>query len=229
MLKFNTFDELPGEPEEYKKRTTIQAVQIDQPFQVVTLEGEVEGKGGDWLAKGVGGELYPIADQIFLDSYSPVDEEKSHNCAVCNKPTPSQNSRHEAEIGVYFPDLDFITITEDDASSCHTCYTEVKETKKHRDAEVSEEEVEETPGPIHQVNVVVCPDCKHPIDMHGKGGCQVGGPNWSCMCTEKGEADEDTLWMLGWWERKIIGREDVGHNGATMEPDEQDEVEQEEN
>ena len=54
---------------EYKKRTTIHAVRMDEDFEVQTLEGLMKGKAGDWLARGVKGELYPIAADVFKSSY----------------------------------------------------------------------------------------------------------------------------------------------------------------
>ena len=64
-------DDLPH-PEfagEYRKKTTIRAVRMEKDFAVLTLEGMVKGKAGDWLAKGVKGELYPIAADVFDRTY----------------------------------------------------------------------------------------------------------------------------------------------------------------
>ena len=38
-------------------------------FWVQTLEGRMEGLPGDWLIKGVEGELYPCAHKIFMKTY----------------------------------------------------------------------------------------------------------------------------------------------------------------
>lgn len=58
---------------EFKKKTTIKAVQIKEPFKVETLEGTMSARANDWLAIGVKGELYPIADEVMQASYEPAD------------------------------------------------------------------------------------------------------------------------------------------------------------
>ena len=55
-----------------KKPVVIHAQQIDVPFEVHTLEGVMKGKPGDWLIKGVEGELYPCKDEIFKKTYERV-------------------------------------------------------------------------------------------------------------------------------------------------------------
>ncbi len=70
---FSTYDPLPGEPCEYRKKTTIRAVKMSAEFEVVTIEGSVKGKAGDWLAKGVNGELYPINAEVFEKTYEEVN------------------------------------------------------------------------------------------------------------------------------------------------------------
>ena len=44
---------------------------------VETDRGKVFVNWGDWIIKGVNGELYPCAPDIFEETYEPVDE--SHN------------------------------------------------------------------------------------------------------------------------------------------------------
>jgi hypothetical protein len=72
MKMFRTYDPLPHTPKEYRKVATITAVQMMKDFAVLTLEGEVRGRAGDYLAKGVTGELYPIARKIFEKTYEEV-------------------------------------------------------------------------------------------------------------------------------------------------------------
>lgn len=55
-----------------KKDTPIEAVQIDEVFEVETLEGLMRGKPGDYLMKGVEGELYVCDREIFLKTYKDV-------------------------------------------------------------------------------------------------------------------------------------------------------------
>ena len=73
---FDTHDNLPTDKVAvlFRKKTPIHAVRMDTPFRVKTLEGMVEGKAGDWLAKGVNGELYPIANDVFEKTYERMEE-----------------------------------------------------------------------------------------------------------------------------------------------------------
>ncbi len=41
-------------------------------FLVQTLEGEMTARVGDWLIKGVRGELYPCKPDIFEETYEPI-------------------------------------------------------------------------------------------------------------------------------------------------------------
>ncbi|HYF53208.1 MAG TPA: hypothetical protein VEA41_03010 [Salinarimonas sp.] len=38
-----------------------------------TLEGEMSVSVGDWVIKGVKGEFYPIKEEIFRETYEPVE------------------------------------------------------------------------------------------------------------------------------------------------------------
>ena len=53
----------------YIKTTTIEAIQMNKDFQVKTLEGTMQGKKGDYLIKGIEGELYPCKKEIFEKTY----------------------------------------------------------------------------------------------------------------------------------------------------------------
>ena len=55
-----------------KKPIPIECMEMDQAFEVETLEGVMKGKEGDWLMKGVSGEMYPCDREIFLKSYDIV-------------------------------------------------------------------------------------------------------------------------------------------------------------
>ena len=57
-----------------KKPIPIECFRMDEPFEVETMEGLMRGNKGDWLMKGVSGELYPCADEIFRKSYRIVDD-----------------------------------------------------------------------------------------------------------------------------------------------------------
>ncbi len=39
-----------------------------------TLEGAMRGEQGDWIIRGVKGELYPCRDDIFQQTYEQVQE-----------------------------------------------------------------------------------------------------------------------------------------------------------
>ncbi len=41
--------------------------------EVQTLEGTMIGQQGDWIIRGVAGELYPCQDSIFRATYEPAD------------------------------------------------------------------------------------------------------------------------------------------------------------
>jgi hypothetical protein len=58
----------------YRKRpVVIEAVQMRHKFAVETLEGTMRGEPGDYLIKGVKGELYPCKPDIFEATYEPVE------------------------------------------------------------------------------------------------------------------------------------------------------------
>ena len=40
--------------------------------QIQTLEGEMRGDKGDWIIKGIKGEIYPCKPDIFMATYEPV-------------------------------------------------------------------------------------------------------------------------------------------------------------
>lgn len=52
-----------------KKPLSVEAVQIHEPFEVETIEGIMQGKPGDYLMKGVRGELYVCDGSIFNETY----------------------------------------------------------------------------------------------------------------------------------------------------------------
>lgn len=57
-----------------KKPLPIRCVQINEPFEVETLEGTFSGKAGDFLIIGVEGEMYPCEEQIFYKTYDIVKD-----------------------------------------------------------------------------------------------------------------------------------------------------------
>lgn len=76
MLHFSA-NEQPDLPfrKAIKKPIPINCVQIEETFEVETLEGTLRGKAGDYLMVGVNGELYPCSKEIFEKTYDWVEEE----------------------------------------------------------------------------------------------------------------------------------------------------------
>jgi hypothetical protein len=52
-----------------KKPIPVRCIQIEEAFEVETLEGLMKGQPGDWLMIGVNGEMYPCAKEIFEKTY----------------------------------------------------------------------------------------------------------------------------------------------------------------
>lgn len=55
-----------------KKPIAIKCIQIDEPFEVKTMEGKLIGKPGDWLMVGIDGEIYPCDASIFEKTYDLI-------------------------------------------------------------------------------------------------------------------------------------------------------------
>lgn len=74
MLKFSQY-KLPelDFKKAIKKPLIIHCSQIDEPFEVQTLEGILLGKKDDWLMVGVRGELYPCDQEIFKETYDLME------------------------------------------------------------------------------------------------------------------------------------------------------------
>ena len=70
----NKFKIIPFRWEKFRKKPIIiRALRIDKTFSVKTKEGLMTGKKGDWLIKGVEGELYPCDNKIFKKTYEAVE------------------------------------------------------------------------------------------------------------------------------------------------------------
>jgi hypothetical protein len=55
-----------------KKPVLVSAVEMVEDFDVHTMEGVMSGKAGDFLIRGIKGELYPCQRGIFLASYENI-------------------------------------------------------------------------------------------------------------------------------------------------------------
>jgi hypothetical protein len=73
MKTFDTFEQVEGMSGCMKKPIVVHAKRIDEEFRVNTLEGNYkQGKSGDYLMKGIDGELYICDGPIFEKTYNFV-------------------------------------------------------------------------------------------------------------------------------------------------------------
>ena len=42
---------------------------------IPTLEGDMLCRWGNWLIKGIKGEIYPCDNEVFMETYDPVEEQ----------------------------------------------------------------------------------------------------------------------------------------------------------
>ena len=70
MLYFKR-DEIPNYnfQQAIKKPIPVRCIQINEPFQIETMEGVMKGKAGDYLIIGVKGEMYACDKTIFEETY----------------------------------------------------------------------------------------------------------------------------------------------------------------
>lgn len=61
--KFEKFEKIP---------VIIEAYQTDEEVEIETLEGVMKANKGDWIIKGVKGELYPCKPDVFDLTYIKV-------------------------------------------------------------------------------------------------------------------------------------------------------------
>lgn len=70
MKTFDTFDGVTGMAGCRKRPIVVHAKCIDEEFRVNTLEGNYkQGKAGDYLMRGIDGELYICDKEIFEKTY----------------------------------------------------------------------------------------------------------------------------------------------------------------
>ena len=78
MKIFDTYEDVGGMSNCMKRPIVVQARQIDEDFRVNTLEGNYkQGKSGDYLMRGIDGELYICDQAIFEKTYDFVKEENA--------------------------------------------------------------------------------------------------------------------------------------------------------
>lgn len=72
---FDTADDLPAWLRDALINEVMFATPYDPDFLFVkTEEGLMEASVGDWIIKGVKGELYPCKPEIFAATYDPASE-----------------------------------------------------------------------------------------------------------------------------------------------------------
>jgi len=73
MKVFSTFEFVGGMNSCMKRPIVVQAKRMDEEFRVNTLEGNFkQGKPGDYLMRGIDGELYICDGPIFEKTYDFV-------------------------------------------------------------------------------------------------------------------------------------------------------------
>lgn len=56
-----------------KNPVIVEAYQVYTEMKIETLEGTMTASPGDWIVKGIKGEIYPVKPDIFEKLYSPLD------------------------------------------------------------------------------------------------------------------------------------------------------------
>jgi len=73
MVQRVTTVDQDGRWRQFRKRPAIiNAMQMNVPFEVETLEGMMRGDSGDWLVEDIAGDLYPCKDSIFQTMYEEI-------------------------------------------------------------------------------------------------------------------------------------------------------------
>ena len=70
MKTYDTYEKVDGMMDCVKRPIVVHAKRIDEEFRVNTLEGNYkQGKPGDYLMRGINGELYICDGPIFEKTY----------------------------------------------------------------------------------------------------------------------------------------------------------------
>jgi hypothetical protein len=70
MKTYDTYERVDGMMDCVKRPIVVHAKRIDEEFRVETLEGNYkQGKPGDYLMRGINGELYICDGPIFEKTY----------------------------------------------------------------------------------------------------------------------------------------------------------------
>ena len=67
------YDKHRNNPQKFNGRSwQVCRIGMDKNMSMMTLEGQMTAKIGDWIIKGVNGEIYPCKDDIFKKTYEIV-------------------------------------------------------------------------------------------------------------------------------------------------------------
>jgi len=70
MKTYDTYEKVDGMMDCVKRPIVVHGNRIDEQFRVETLEGNYkQGKPGDYLMRGINGELYICDGSIFEKTY----------------------------------------------------------------------------------------------------------------------------------------------------------------
>lgn len=73
MKLFDTYEIIDTMKPCMKRPIVVHAVQVNEEFRVNSLEGDyAQGKAGDYLMRGINGELYICDREIFEKTYDFV-------------------------------------------------------------------------------------------------------------------------------------------------------------
>jgi hypothetical protein len=74
MKLFDTYETVDTMKPCMKRPIVVHAVQVNEEFRVNSLEGDyAQGKAGDYLMRGINGELYICDREIFEKTYDFVN------------------------------------------------------------------------------------------------------------------------------------------------------------
>jgi hypothetical protein len=74
MKLFDTYENIDSMKPCMKRPIVVHAVQVHEEFRVNSLEGDyAQGKAGDYLMRGINGELYICDREIFEKTYDFVN------------------------------------------------------------------------------------------------------------------------------------------------------------
>jgi len=69
MIKINEENSKLLKFQHARKTQLAEAVKMKEEFSVETMEGTMTGKPGDYLMRGIKGEVYPCDGEVFENSY----------------------------------------------------------------------------------------------------------------------------------------------------------------